>query len=57
MSTFTFPVKKHPICTGTFAVTFLYHPSPVLIFLVVTVSFRFLEVSVDVVSYAIMTGR
>lgn len=31
-----FPVKYHPIRAGPFVVTFLYHPSTMLIFLVVT---------------------
>ena len=36
VSTFTFPLKYHPICIGPFAVTLLCHPSTVLIFLMAT---------------------
>lgn len=48
-----FLVEYHPICPGFFAVVFSYHPSTVLILLIATVPHKFLEISVDVVSYAI----
>lgn len=36
MSTFTLPVKYHPLCAGPFAVVFLSCPSTLFIFQIVT---------------------